>query len=195
MSLSTLEREAAPIRAFETEYTAVVIYGPEVVLDESYPHQSARRDAIVELLLANHDQVSKQDVDAILAPYGGAGADAALAEVFGLFFQYEPDLDMHLGERQRDVGPAVLYSAYTEYGDGTTVAEHYGSRDERLQQLRQRAANVAEGYPLEFFQNADETTCQKVIEYMLRPTNGRLHLFDAKRQAEGDAYITRNQEA
>lgn len=188
MTLAILELKEAPARAYATAYTAVVIDDATVVLDGSYDTPSARRDAVVELLLANHDEVPAEDVAEILAPFGGANADAALAKVVWLYAEH--GVDVHLGEHQRDVGPAVLYTAFTDYGDGTIWAEHYGSRDDRLSELRQRAANFADGYPVEFFDNADEETCKKVIEFALTPTNGRLHLFDAERLAVGDVYVT-----
>jgi hypothetical protein len=188
MTLNTIEPGEAPERAYETAYTAVVFYNAAAVLDESFTNPSERRSAVVDLLLENHDEVSAEDVAEILIPFGGANADVALAEVIALYADY--GVDVHLGEHRRDVGPAVLYSAFTDYGDGTTLAEHYGSRNERLKELRQRAANLSEGYPAEFFDNADEETCKNVIESALITTNGRLHLFDAKRQDEGGAYIT-----
>jgi hypothetical protein len=193
MALTTLEPEEAPERAYEPAYTAVVFDNAAAVLDESYATKSDRRNAVVELLLTNHDEVPAEDVAAILMPFGGANADVALAEVAGLYAEY--GVDVHLGEHLRDVGPAVLYSAFTDYGDGTTFAEHFGSRGQRLKELRQRAANISEGYPGEFFDNADELTCKKIIELALTPTNGRIHLFDARRQDVGGAYITHTSEA
>ncbi|MCI4659623.1 hypothetical protein [Cryobacterium zhongshanensis] len=190
---TTVASDETPARVYETAYTAVVFDDLEAVLDESYATKSERRDAVVGLLLVNHDEVPRFFVDDILVPFGGANADVALAQVVELYS--ECGVDVHLGEHLRDAGPAVLYSAFTDYGDGTTFAEHYGSRGERLKELRQRAANLAEGYPGEFFDNADEETCKKVIEYHLAPTNGRLHLFDAKRQDVGDVYITHAPEA
>lgn len=193
MSLATHEPEEAAERAYETAYTAVVFDKATPVLDESFATASARRNAVVELLLNNHDEVPAEDVAEILIPFGGANADEALRQVIWLYADY--GVDVHLGEHLRDVGPAVLYSAFTDYGDGTTFVEHYGSRGERLKELRQRAANLSEGYPIEFFDNADETTCRNVIEARLDPTNGRLHLFDARRQDEGGVYVTYAQEA
>lgn len=186
MTLTILQPKARPERAYVTAYTAVVMDDAEVVLDDSYETPSARRDAVVKLLLANCNEVPVEDVAEILAPYGGANADDALAQVTCLYADY--GIDVHLGEHQIDVGPAVLYTTFTDYGDGTTLIEHYGSRNERLTELRQRAANFADGYPLEFFDHADETTCKKVIEFALTPTRGRLFIIEADRADAGETY-------
>lgn len=184
----TLVRDDTPERAYENAYTAVVFDKGVPVLDESYATESERRNAVVELLLTNHDEVPAEDVAAILTPFGGADADEALRQVIWLYADY--GVDVHLAAHVRDVGPAVLYTAFTDYGDGNTFVEHYGSRDERRTELRQRAANLAEGYPVEFFDNADEDTCKKVIEYHLASAKGRLHLFDARRQDVGGVYMS-----
>jgi hypothetical protein len=180
-------RRSTPARAFEVAFTAVVFDEGSAVLDESYATRSARRDAVVDVLLGNHDEVDEAIVQGILDPFGGADADATLAQITALYGDY--GVDVHLGEHRRDVGPSVLYSAFTHYGDdNSTFVEHYGTRDDRLKVLRQRAADLAEGYPAEFFDNADEEACKKVIEYRLAPTNGQLFLFEAQREAEGGAY-------
>lgn len=188
MTLVAIELEEAPTRAFVPAYTAIVIDEAAVVLDHSYDTPSARRDAVVELLGANHDEVPTEDVEAILIPFGGANADVALAQVVGLYADY--GVDVHLGEYLCDVGPLVLYSSFTDYGDGTTFVAHYASRDERLAELRQRAADFSEDYPMEFFDKADEETCKRLIEFALTPTRGHLHLFDAKRRDVGDSYVS-----
>lgn len=187
MNIETPEL-AAPTRAYVPAFTAVMIDDAQVVLDESFDTASARRDAVIETILANHDEITTEEVEAILAPFGGANADAALSEVLALLSEAGAPVDVHLGEHQRDVGPVVLYTTFTDYGDGSTYIEHYGSRDDRLVQLRQRALNVAVGYPQEFFQNADEETCKKVIEGAIAPGGGRLFLLDAERHAAGEAY-------
>ena len=180
MPITTLNAEDASQRAFAMAYTAIVFDDGSPVLDEVYPTPHARRDAVVELLLTNHDEVPATNITAILAGFGGAAADTALQQIAWLYAEYH--VDLHLGERLVDVGPSVLYTAFTDYGDGTTFAEHYGDRDERLAELRQRATNLAESYPLEFFTTADEEVCRKAIEFHLVAANGRLHLFDAQRQ-------------
>lgn len=192
MSLTITGLPQASDRAYETTYTAVVVDDATVVLDESYDTESERRDAVVSLLRSNHDEVDEADIEAILAPYGGASADEALEQVVSLYADF--GVDVHLGEHLRDVGPAVLYSAFTDYGDGTHFAEHYGSRDERLKELRLRAANISVGHPAEFFDNADELTCKQLLEFALTPTNGRVHLFEATREDVGGAYISRGKE-
>jgi len=192
MTLTAIATEPTPTRAFETAYTAVVFDDQTAVLDESYPTAAARQTAIIDLLLANHDEIASQDVVEVLAPFGGADADTALKRVFALYSNMGVAIDAHLAEHQRDVGPAVLYSSFTDYGDGITVAEHYGTREERLVELRQRASMLADDYELEFFQTADETICKQLIEYALRPTQGRLYLFEAKRQDVGGVYLSKS---
>ncbi|MFF2053842.1 hypothetical protein ACFVU2_19715 [Leifsonia sp. NPDC058194] len=187
MNIDTPE-PPAPARAYAPAFNAVMIDDAQVVLDESFDTASARRDALIETILANHDEITTDEVEEILAPLGGANADAALGEVLALLNEAGVPVDVHLAEHQRDVGPAVLYTTFTDYGDGSTYVEHYGSRDDRLLQLRQRALNVAIGYPSEFFQNADEETCKKVIEGALAPGGGRIFLLDAERHAAGEAY-------
>lgn len=182
-----------PERAYETDYTAVVFYDGACVLDERYPTAAERRDDVVETLLANHDEVPAEEVAEILTSFGGASADEALGEVIALYADFS--VDAHLGETQRDAGPAVLYSAFTDYGDGTTFVEHYGSGQERLAQLRLRAAHLADGYPAGFFDEADEATCKRLIEQSLVSTNGRLYLFDARRADVGGTYATYTSEA
>lgn len=187
MNIETPE-PPTPTRAYAPTFTAVMIDDTQVVLDESFDTAAARRDALIETILANHDEITTEEVEEILAPFGGANADVALGEVLALLNEVGVPVDVHLAEHQRDVGPTVLYTTFTDYGDGSTYVEHYGSRDDRLLQLRQRALNVAVGYPGEFFQNADEETCKKVIEGALAPGGGRIFLLDAERHAAGEAY-------
>lgn len=190
---NALDSNHVPERFYETEYTAVVFEKGSPVSSDAYPTESDRRNAVVGILLTTYEEVSAEAVAQILDPFGGANADEALRQVLRLYAEF--GVDAHLGEHLRDVGPAALYTAFTDYGDGSTFVEHYASRQERLTELRQRAANLAEGYPVEFFDNADETTCKKVIEYALMPTNGRLHLFDAQRQDVGGTYTSYNSES
>lgn len=188
MSL-TLPIAEAPERAFTTEYAALVIDGDQVVLDERFDNPSARLTAVVDLMLTNHDEVAPQDVNEILAPYGGANPEAALAEVMALYANWGVDVDLHISEYQRDVGPAVLYTCLTDYGDGTMFIEHFPTASERLADLRQRAANVDTIRTGEFYDDADEEACRTAIEYALLSTRGRLYLLDAKREAVGEVYV------
>jgi hypothetical protein len=180
--------ENDPERAYELVYTAVIFYDNETVLDEVYATASARRDAVIAVLGSNHDEIEPEEIEAILGPFGGADATTALGQVISLYADY--DINVHLGEVTRDVGPAFLYTSFTEYGDGTTFVEHYGSRDERLTELRLRAMHLDDGSPVEFFDNANEATCKDTIEERLTPFGGRLHLFDAQRQDVDGAYMS-----
>jgi len=167
-------------------FTAVVVDGATVVLDEQFENRSARRDAIVQLLLVNHDEVSEAEVEDILAPFGGANADEALSRVTALYAGY--GVDVHLGEYQRDAGPAVLYTSFTDYGDGTTFIDHHPSRKARLKMLRQRAADLTEHLDGSFFDTADEETCRRYIEFALTPTRGRVWLTEAARHSDEEVY-------
>ena len=188
MSDTTIELEAAPTRTVVTEYSAVVLYGPSVVLDETFEHPSARRSAVVELLLANHDELAHQDINEILAPFGGANADEALRQVLEQYASHGVDVDVNLGERQRDLGPAVIYTTFTDYGDGTTTTVHVGSREQRLTDLRERASHLSV-HEESFFEDADEATCVDIIETALKPTRGRLLLMEAERRGSTDVWI------
>lgn len=186
MSLTTLPANT-PERAYETEYAVLVVDDEQVVLDERFDNPSARLTAIVELMLANHDEVAHQDVNDVLAPFGGANPDAALAQVMALYATCGVDVDLHLSEHQRDVGPAVLYTTLTDYGDGQLFIEHFPTAGERLRDLRQRAANVEPDREVDFG-DADENACVTAIEFGLLPTKGRVHLLEASRQAAAEIY-------
>lgn len=190
---NTRDMHEAPERAFEKTYTAVLFHNASPVLDESHPTESERRNAVVELLQNKFDEVPAEAVSEILDRFGGANADEALRQVIRLYADF--GVDVHLGEHLRDVGPATLYTAFTDYGDGTTFVEHYGSRQERLTELRRRAANFAEDKPAGFFDSAGETACQKIIETTLMPASGRLYLFDAQRQDVGGSYMSYRSES
>ena len=187
MYLVTDEPEGAITdRAFVPTYTAVVLDDAAIVLDEQFDNPSARRDAVVQLLLVNHDEVSEDEVNEILEPFGGANADEALRQVVALYAGF--GIDVRLGEYQRDAGPVVLYTTFTDYGDGKTAIEHYPTREARLKELRQRAVNLSEGYGADFFDTADEETCKKHIEFSLTPLRARVFIVEAYRHDEGETY-------
>lgn len=188
MSLTAL-LPAAPARAHVTEYTALIVDGAEVSLNDRFDNASARLSAIAEALLYNHHEIAQQDVVDLLAVYGGANPDAALADLIELFANVGVHVDMHLSEHQRDVGPAVLYSTLTDYGDGTMLIEHFPTAAARLADLRQRAINIDVAHSVEFFEDADEETCRKALEYALMLTRGRISLLEARREAAGEVYV------
>lgn len=186
----------APELATVVTYAAVVDDDGAIVLDESYDTPSARRDAVIDLLLSNHDEVEQSAIDEILAPYGGANADSALALVVELFVNAHVNITVHLTERTQNDGPAKIYTAFTDHGDGNTVIEHYATQSARLAQLRLRAASVATAdYADNFFDDADEETCRKVLEYHVTANNGRVYLMDAARQEADYVFIGYRQAA
>jgi hypothetical protein len=174
-------------RALGNMYTAVVVDSSETVLNELFAEPHMRRDAIIELLMANHDEVSATDVEEILAPFGGAQADVALENVIELYIEAGVDIDVYLGSHAIDAGPARLYSTFTEYGDGTSFVEHHSTKEDRLQELRDRVAGLITGFDTaeEITATATETSCQKFIESQLASTNGRVILFETLRQSDG----------
>lgn len=68
-----------------TCYSATIVDGGELVLTELYPERWQRRNAVVELLDVNHDEVDAADVQAILDSFGGADPDQALARILALY--------------------------------------------------------------------------------------------------------------
>lgn len=188
MPLTTPPAERSD-RAFVTEYSAIVIDKAQVVLDERFENPSQRRTAIIELMLANHDEVAPQDVNEILDVYGGANADEAVIQVMALYASVGVDIDYRLGEYQRDVGPATIYTTLTDYGDGAMFIEHFPTAEDRLRDLRFRASNVDVIRPDDFFETADEDVCRAAIEYALLPTRGRIYLLEAKRHEHGEVYV------
>lgn len=190
----SLVAPASTERAYSTVYSAIVVDDTVVVMDELFPNPSARRDAVVGLLTSNHDEVTTEEIESILAPFGGANADVALQLVLAAFQQAGASVDVVLNERQQDVGPAALFTTFTDYGDGTYVVEHYGSRQIRLDQLRIRAEAVATDYPDGHFDDADEESCRKALEYQVARNSGRVYLMDASRHAAADVYTGRGPE-
>ncbi|ROR76007.1 hypothetical protein SAMN06295974_3847 [Plantibacter flavus] len=189
MTVNTIDkRGTGPTRVYETAYRALVLDEEQVVLDASFEHASARRSAIVDLLLSNHDEVPSADVDDVRAPFGGADADAATAQVVALFVDAGADINCYLSEAQVDVGPLVMYSAFTDFGTGELSIEHYGTAEERLSALRDRAGIFTDDE--EYFLAADEETCSTAIEMALSPTRGRLYLVEATRDPADGSYCT-----
>lgn len=189
MTLTVLERTATTDRVYVTEYRVLMMHGASVVLDAAFENPSARLTAIVDKLLEMHDEVASGDVAELLAPFGGANPEAALQLVIELYANHGVDVDLHCSEHARDAGPETLYTAFTEYGDGVTVVEHYPSAHQRLAELRLRAEHLSDTLPRSYFRTADEDACKAVIEHVLAPA--RLHLLQASRQAVGEVYISR----
>lgn len=162
-----------------------------------FPSPSARRDGVIEAVAANHDEVSDSEIEEVLSSYSDDEADRALIEVIDLFVQQGNDITVTLEELLIDVGPKKVYSVITEYEPGVTVAEHYDTKQQRLTELRERAANIAPivDYAPDHFDTADEQECLAVLTTMLTPapespsydrdTGGRVLLTEAVRLEDG----------
>lgn len=188
MTLDTPKLDSEATRAYVIEYAALVTDEGVTVLDDAYEHASARRDAVIDVLASNHDEVDQDEIDDILASFGGANPDVALALVTERFVNRGGQIDVTLGERRRDVGPITLWTAFTEYGDGTTAIEHYGTREDRLAALRQRALHLTDEHSSEWFDRADEETCRRVLDGALARTHGRVLLLEATRHRTDEAW-------
>lgn len=174
----------AKVRSF----SAVVITNGTLVLNEEFPHASARRDAVVEVALAQHPGVDRAEIREILAPYGGANADHALGVVVDLFKSRGAQLDVHLVEVEREPEPVSVFGAFTSYGDGDVACVIYPTAEARQEGLRNQVEHFYEdpdGNPLP--PDVSEENLVKILEtaYLL-PTEGRIHLFEAVRDGDGN---------
>lgn len=178
-------------RRSRTVYSSVLVDGGDVVLNEVHATRAERRDALVDCLRQNHDEVDPREVDAVLDGFGGADPDGAAERVFALYESaVTGGLAMALSEHELDDGPAVLYATFTDYGDGTVAGEMHASAEERRLALRERAIAFyedlsGEGLPLD----ADEKTLAGIMTNLfLSDPDGRVVLFEARREAEGDTW-------
>ncbi len=191
MSTTTLfPRDTAPTEQYVTIYTAVVLDNEALVLVEDFAHASARRDAVVELLLVNHDEVEPERIERILAPFGGANADVALGHITALYEPY--GIKVFLTEKTRPRELAALYTIFTDYGDGDTYIEHYASqearRDALLERVRQFYTDV-DGNPLP--DDVTEAALTQILETLfLISTRGRVYLSQATRHASRDVFTS-----
>lgn len=114
------------------------------IFEGVFEHASARRNAIVEHLIANYPEADAardggHEVYELLAVYGGADADAALREVYDLFS--DEGVDMHLSEIEVPVVlPQRLYATFTDHadGDGSTSLVVFSTAAERTKNLAER---------------------------------------------------------
>ena len=195
MSMSTtigLTREAT--RAFELRYGALIINDDlTTAIDELFDLPYERRDAVITTLLELYPEVTREEVDEVLAPFGGADADVALKRVIELFSDREKPLDLHLSEHLIDAGPATLHSVLTDYGNGEVAIEHHESELALLAALRTRAADIVTNgggtLPEDFFYASDEEECVRIIADFIAPTNGHLHIVAAARQTVPSGYL------
>lgn len=188
MTLEAPQTEPEATRATTTEYTVLVTDELNTVLNDAYPHPSARRDAVIELLLENHDEVEQSEVDEILGSFGGANADVALNDVVTLYVERGASIDVTVGTRERDLGPMRLYSAFTDYGNGSYWIEHYPSADDRLESLRERAFALSTETEENAFAEADEETCRRALDGALASTRGRVVLIEAIRHSTDESW-------
>lgn len=166
-------------------FSAVVISNGTLILNEEFPHASARRDAVIEVALSQHIGVDGAEIREILAPFGGANADHALKLVVDLFKSRGADIDVHLVELEKDPQPSSIFGAFTVYGDGDVACVLYPDLAARQEGLRNQVEHFyqdADGNPLP--PNVSEENLVKILEtsYLL-PTEGRVHLFEAVRDS------------
>lgn len=188
MSVPTASEGQEPQRILTPRYYALLLDEGSTGLFSGFPHASARRDAVIDALTSNHDEVEPAEIEAVLAPFGGANADEALAQVVNLFVEQGADITVTLETAMVDDGPFKIYSVITDYKDNVpVVAEHFESKRERLQALRERAANVYDRRVQgDFdFRLADEAQCLNVIRAMLLPTQGTVMLTEAVHRGQG----------
>lgn len=189
----THTEQKEPQRLLKPCYYALLLDENTTGLFSGFPHASARRDAVIEALTSNHDEVTAAEIDDVLAPFGGANADEALAQVVQLFVEQGADITVTLETVMVDAGPYKIYSVITDYNDKETpvIAEHYESAAKRLQELRERADNVSDGVVVSDFDFslADEGQCLAVLNTMLLPTNGKVMLTEAVRRS-GENYAS-----
>ena len=146
------------------------------VFEGVFEHASARRDAIIEHLLENYPgaDASREDIEELLAPFGGANADVALGEVYNLFI--DEGVDMHLSEIEVPVAaPERLYAVFTDYrdGDGSTALAVFASASERRDDLRERLENL----DVDGAYNMDEDeAAETFVSRALAPTGGVVYL-------------------
>ena len=151
------------------------------VFEGVFEHASARRDAIVAHLLENYPGADAarddgREVRELLAPYGGANADAALSEVYSLFS--DEGVDMHLSEISvPDHLPERLYAAFTDYrdGDGTTSLAVFADREERRSDLVERLQDMGEDVASDA---SEDEAVEAFVSRALAPTGGSVVLED-----------------
>lgn len=189
MSVSTSPDGQESQRILTPRYYALLLDEGSTGLFSGFPHASARRDAVIDALTSNHDEVEPAEIEAVLAPFGGADADEALAQVVNLFVEQGADITVTLETAMVDDGPFKIYSVITDYNDGSTpvVAEHFESKQDRLQALRERADNVYDRRVQGDFDFclADEAQCLNVIRAMLLPSQGTVMLTEAVYRSQG----------
>lgn len=183
------ERGEKTERRSRVVFSAAVAHDGEIVLNEAFATAHERRDAVVEHLTVNHDEVEGETVALVLDRFGGASPDDAARTVFALYEESVMGrLSLSLDEHELDDGPAVLYGTFTDYGDGTVAAEAQTSAHERLDALRERVEQFYEDLSGEELpEDADEAFLVRVMNTLfLDPTKGRAQLFEMRRHDEGD---------
>lgn len=182
------DEAARPVRRRRTVHSAVIVHDGNVVMNEVFESAHDRRDAIVEHLRVNHDEVESDVPVRVLDRFGGASPDEAVLTVFACYEDaVNEQLLLDLAESEIDDGPAWLYGTLTDYGDGTVAAEAQGSEQGRADALRERVSMFYEdlvGEPLP--DDADEAFLSRVMNTLfLDPARGRLYLFEMQRNDEG----------
>lgn len=179
-------------RAVKTVFGAVVFDDTALVMNESFEHAGARRDAVLDLLASNHDEVSQEEIDEILASFGGADADVALSEVVTLFVERGAKVSVSLEEKEVDAGPALLFGVFTVYSaeDHDFSLELYSTAEERRKALEARVSHFYTGADGgELPEGTDAETLVKIIDtQFLLPTRGRARLVEVRKEASADVW-------
>lgn len=179
---TTTLTQASPDLPQRTCYSATVVDGGEPVLTELYPERWQRRNAVVELLDVNHDEVDTADVQAILDSFGGADPDEALAQIAALYADF--GVDVYLADVSVPTVPQELWSVYTDYGDGTCALEHFYSREARRQNLHERCETLLTKTPTDL----DEQGYVDLVREALQLTSGTVSLHNAVLAQDGSYY-------
>ena len=179
---TTTLSQSLPAMPQRTCYSATVVEDGESVLIELYAERWQRRNAVVELLGINHDEVDVADVQAILDSFGGADPDEALAQITALYADF--GVDVYLDDVSVPSPPQELWSVYTDYGDGTYALEHFYSREQRRESLRERCETLSTETP----EDLDEQGYVDLVRTALQLTSGTVSLHSAVLTQDGSYY-------
>lgn len=180
---TTTLSQSLPALPQRTCYSATVVDDGQPVLTEIYPEPWQRRNAVVELLSLNHDEVEPADVQDILDRFGGADPDEALAQIASLYADF--GVDVYLADVQIPQIPQEIWSVYTDYGNGDSIMEHFYSQEDRRQALIERCQTLT-GDPVAHDQSEEHYVA--VVRDVLKLTSGSLELRTARLSEDSTYY-------
>lgn len=168
-----------------TQYPYLVLSDGAVLAQGRASSEEARLDQILKALTADCADVDEAEAHDVLATAEPAEHRAsALNELYGDY-----GYDIYLDDPV-EVAPERLYGVFTDYGEGTTAAEFYPDRQQRLTELRARADTFRDIGDDRVFDSADEQTCRTALEASLSSTQGRVHLTVVTLDAQNGSYYT-----